>query len=411
MLAFVLSSRLAAAQTITLPTFVDRKQPLRPDGQRPGWVNRADCLARDVLTFYPVTLRDYDELVLQVWAGARGVDCSLSKNRDGSGSSQCWLLYSDTASSANTRVDIPAIDLVARGATTGSSRRAAVVHGKYPDACIDGASDKTTPLGLQFFYVDARGDVVGEPSTWKDAGYDVAPPSPPKSLSGSAGDTRLYVDWTPTTEHDVRGYRFYCDPSRTAIAGDAAILATAPPLDPLSDSRKAAEAGASSETAEAGASSETADAGASSETTDGGRSKSSCSDSTPLMKGIDPVYPDSLDAYICGSGNSGDHSGMIEHLKNYTDYVVAVAAVDEVGNVGKLSEPVCATPVEVTDFFELYRQAGGSAGGGMCSLSRPPGAMRRIPASLAGVALAAFARRLRRTNRREKLIPGSSGRG
>ena len=63
---------------------------------------------------------------------------------------------------------------------------------------------------------------------------------------------------------------------------------------------------------------------------------------------------------------------MALHLINGIDYTVAISGVDAVGNVGQLSNNVCVVPVEVTDFFELYRQDGGKGGGGFCSVSRRP---------------------------------------
>lgn len=43
---------------------------------------------------------------------------------------------------------------------------------------------------------------------------------------------------------------------------------------------------------------------------------------------------------------------------------VAIAAYDNVGNVGKLSSVVCGQTEAVTDFFEAYRAAGGTGGSG-----------------------------------------------
>jgi hypothetical protein len=53
---------------------------------------------------------------------------------------------------------------------------------------------------------------------------------------------------------------------------------------------------------------------------------------------------------------------------------VALAAYDNVGNVGALSSVVCAKPEPVTDFFESYKEAGGTGGNGFycqAGTSRP----------------------------------------
>ena len=81
------------------------------------------------------------------------------------------------------------------------------------------------------------------------------------------------------------------------------------------------------------------------------------------------------------------------------EYTIAVAAIDSVGNQGQLSEPTCATPMEVDDFFELYRDAGGEAGGGFCSCGIPGRHRRGLGALglLAAFAIAGAARRRRRS--------------
>jgi hypothetical protein len=68
-----------------------------------------------------------------------------------------------------------------------------------------------------------------------------------------------------------------------------------------------------------------------------------------------------------------------------------VAAVDALGNAGPLSNVACATPKEVNDFFENYRNAGGSAGGGFCALGARP-----APGAAAFFVVALLVRRWRR---------------
>ena len=47
-----------------------------------------------------------------------------------------------------------------------------------------------------------------------------------------------------------------------------------------------------------------------------------------------------------------------------------MAAVDSYGNVGTLVEPTCATPGLTSDFWQVYRDSGGQAGG--CSTEAAP---------------------------------------
>jgi hypothetical protein len=118
----------------------------------------------------------------------------------------------------------------------------------------------------------------------------------------------------------------------------------------------------------------------------------SCISTSVVKPGGDPPL-----GHQCG-GVSGiaATSGAASDLTNGVEYAVGVAAVDQVGNVGKLSNNVCVVPVEVTDFFELYRGDGGGGGGGFCSVSA-----RRVPAPVwliglvGALAMARGARRLR----------------
>src|SRR5689334_10022479 len=131
----VLVSTRAGAQSIDVSKVVHRRQPERPGYQKPSWVNRADCLARDVFTF-SVALRDYDGYTLQVWAGDRGTDCADKNNRSTGSDSECWLVYGAEADAPTMSVDVSAVDLVAREAPTKRGAEARVVHGTT-DVCDD----------------------------------------------------------------------------------------------------------------------------------------------------------------------------------------------------------------------------------------------------------------------------------
>jgi hypothetical protein len=63
-------------------------------------------------------------------------------------------------------------------------------------------------------------------------------------------------------------------------------------------------------------------------------------------------------------------SFTITGLANGVQYEVAVGAVDAVGNVGPIGLANCATPQPTVGFPENYASAGGTAGGGFCTVSR-----------------------------------------
>jgi hypothetical protein len=384
-IAGMLVAARAEAQSLEVSKEIHRQQPPRPDSQRPRWVNRADCLARDVYTF-SVSLRDYDDYTLQVWAGDRGIDCKEKENR-GTGDSECWLVFAAEADAPTMSVEVSAVDLVARESPTKSAAEARVVHGST-DVCTDSSASKGVPLGLHFMLVDSAGAVGGDPRILTDIGYDVVPPAAPSKVTTSAGETRIFVDWKPPRASDVRSYVFYCDSDTTAVKEPRRVT----PLRPASVDA----AGGDAAIDDTGA--DTKDENTSDESDDGGTA-GECAPWSVLLPGTDPESPHSLAPYVCGSAGGDDHSTVIDHLKNDVTYVVAVAASDDTGNVSVLSSQACETPVDLTDFFELYRRAGGKAGGGLCSISRPESAPddgSRLAAAVFALAVAAK----RRTSRR-----------
>lgn len=95
----------------------------------------------------------------------------------------------------------------------------------------------------------------------------------------------------------------------------------------------------------------------------------------------------------------------ISGLKNGITYYVAVAAVDGSGNIGPASNVVCDYPAPVNDFWTLYRNAGGGAGGGFCALEA---AGEPVP-STAGIAIVIGATALGLQRRRRRKRAGRGG--
>ncbi|MCC7381772.1 MAG: hypothetical protein IT384_08075 [Deltaproteobacteria bacterium] len=78
---------------------------------------------------------------------------------------------------------------------------------------------------------------------------------------------------------------------------------------------------------------------------------------------LDPDDPPQLEQAI---GNTQDSFSITAGLANGTPAAVAVRSVDPFGNVGPIGPIHLATPVEVLDYFELYKQEGGAEDGGFC---------------------------------------------
>jgi hypothetical protein len=84
--------------------------------------------------------------------------------------------------------------------------------------------------------------------------------------------------------------------------------------------------------------------------------------------GVDTQYLQNASAGETVSGESRG-SYTVTGLQNGVYYAVAVSAVDAFGNVGPPSTPqACDYPAPVNDFWTVYRNDGGGAGGGFCSL-------------------------------------------
>jgi hypothetical protein len=135
---------------------------------------------------------------------------------------------------------------------------------------------------------------------------------------------------------------------------------------------------------------------------------------TPIVTGIDGagatglVGISEIDASVYGVGNVGGNTTSSfnvetlpngQRLVNGHQYALAVAAYDDDGNVGLLSNLICQTPEPIIDFWDRYTTDGGTAGGGFCALQAPgvPVAGSMFGMGV-GVAMVAFARRRRRRN-------------
>ncbi len=92
-----------------------------------------------------------------------------------------------------------------------------------------------------------------------------------------------------------------------------------------------------------------------------------------------------------------DDGGASQYLINGHQYAVAVAAYDDDGNIGILSQLGCQTPEPVVDFWTKYKEDGGLAGGGYCTLQAAGAPVAGSVFGLGtGTALVALLRRRRR---------------
>lgn len=343
----VLLANDAAAQSITLnPAGIQRKYGFRESATSATalWISRADCEAGPDQSgdsfFFPLTLDgNFSSYELQVWVGGPGNDCSDPAARTGN-SPLCWQVYKGVPTTNLPTIEVRVQDIVGmhKVTETPNGPGSGTVEDCQPEP---GSTSAPQAVTLYFMFISGSGNtVVGNGVTWETY-FALMGPRPPTSVEAGAGDTQVVLKWTPSNDANLRGYRFYCDP----VPGSEGLT-----------------------------------------------QNSSCPASSLVP---DEIPPSSQE---CGSvDNSTAIEGHVKNLKNGQTYTVGVAGVDSVGNIGPLSNLVCATPEPTEDFYKLYRDAGGTAGGGFCSVGGVGGrTFGGFAIAFASVSALAFALRNRR---------------
>jgi hypothetical protein len=103
--------------------------------------------------------------------------------------------------------------------------------------------------------------------------------------------------------------------------------------------------------------------------------------------------------YLCsGLIAPGTNSHRITGLQNDIWYTVGVAAIDRYGNISPITQVQYGKPVPTVDFYTEYRNNGGQATGGYCSLAgwhRQAGGLASVAGLVLGVLVIARRRRKR----------------
>lgn len=392
--------RIASAQNITIAQ--EQSLPrVRPDGSNvnkrptnldPEAVSNQDCLEDQRIRFSLTIDSVQPNASLQAWASIGG-DCTALTNRQGN-SQVCWQLIGGIPLQATTQVDIPVRSIMA-GAAPGSAT--SLLTGNSMCGQVD-----LTNVAVSFLYF-APG-VTDKPATSKNVTVkvDTVGPEPPSGLSTLPGNTRIHVRWDNVSGEGgvtaLTGVNIYCE-----VAGAAPTTTTTTEGGTITvcDDAGVDDSGDASD----------ADANCRQETVEGGTTTtgSSASCQSPHLTSTDggKLYAtgDFDSKYKCGgiTGNSGSGATADkldgEPLQNGKVYAVSVAATDALGNVGRLSDPICETPEETNDFWQNYKNAGGGSGGGFCSTSGP--GLPLGSASVVGVVVAVVVSMMRRNQRRK----------
>jgi hypothetical protein len=367
--AYVAPASANATINVALENLLPRTDPSgktisnwRATTLHPEAVNFQDCVDDHRLRF-PLTMSGFEPLGhIEVWASNGGVDCGQQLNRS-SANQLCWRVAPDVPLQQAVDVVIPV-----RKVMSGAPPFKAIQPDETENVC--GKVDLTN-LTVQFLYFAPAQTAAAASKKDVQIQVDTVGPAPPTGIKTKPGNTRVQVQWDNISGEGgvsvLTGVQVFCDPVQPGAAQTITTDASCTDIPIEASVDPDAEAG----TVDAGFETVCTDGG--SETVAGG----ACSTPNFVSSDGKPITPDAEFGakYGCGSsfGNTGTTVEAKEiagqPLENGKTYAVAVAGTDAYGNVGVLSSVFCEKPAETTDFWEAYRDSGGSAGGGFCATS------------------------------------------
>jgi hypothetical protein len=270
-------------------------------------------------------------------------------------------VYQESAPSTDFEIDIEVRDIIAKRPSGGG-----LAHGDI-DNCDDNWS---TSLGIYFMYVDDTGVITSNTIRWDQTGVDIKGPTPPENVTASPSKERLFTHWDPSSTLGSLTYNIYCSEAgagqEPAYVGDAGLSSLLDAGSTLASDAggDAGDAGFDAAVAPAAQAATTSTSvPVTSETADGGAEQ--C-----WGQGLRAGRVPSSTLEVCGTQSSDNATdAYATDLTNGVRYAVAVAAVDELGNPGKLSNVACGVPVNTKGFIDTYVQDGGGGGGGICAVA------------------------------------------
>lgn len=320
--------------------------------------NGAECLDGAPLTFRIRNLPSNTNLI--VYAGTGGQDCSRADVRNSTTTdSGCNFLTSMMLQPAS--------------GTAGFTTKVNLDDGVN---CTS-TGDDTTRI---YFFPTAGESLMNDYPAYGcyNLRVDARPPTTVTGLNHPRGERLLTLEWEPLNDVTVQKYVAFFDNGTAGGDGgmtDAGV--TAQPSDDL-------------------------DAGGTAD--DGGVSSTAVGDTNPdcpssvLREGA-ILDVTNLPDGIRTESQTGNTSNSLEiDARKLASPVVpvAIAAVDQAGNVGPLSEVVCMEIVDTIGFWEQYKNKGGAAEGGCaCSAGPQAGAASATPIGLVMLGLWLRARRRR----------------
>ena len=428
-LAFALTAAVLPASALaqlTIGPNVVRDNPHTFNDKYRFWISKADC-EDEVKYDFPVVVQQ-PQGNFQLWVTAStSINCTEPAQRTPP-NGLCFQVPTN-ADTVIGKINWP-IEVSAKAIATA-----------LPDIsndCVDQTNaDLPRPIVLYFFQVMPSETTISSFARFESISLDLVPPAPPVVNTGDveSGEGSLSLGYqTPPqgTEQYFLRYDLYCDPppgtqiggagcdclgnvgaagtstdaTTTAVTTTSDTLAPPPPEDGMGGSGGSGGEGGMGGSGASTTSSTTAAGGSGGS---GGNGGSGGSTATTCVAGTCEscdVYagapaPGQSSAFWCGSQTAVNTGrAAVNGLQNGTPHVVAMVAVDELGNTSAMSTPVCATPAEATDFYESYKSRGGQGGGGLCALR--PWSTQTSTLGPIGAALAVLALAGRRVARRKR---------
>ncbi len=296
------------------------------DGSYQG-IGLKDCTDDSEIVF-PVIITGLpdDTVTFEIWAGTG--DCTQAGATNNASTGTCWPVAVNEVPASVMSIPLRAADIVSQLGITPPNQSYVSANTGVCTGTAATLGEATVNVFFMFFPTGSSTPSVS--SAAYPLKVKLSGPAACTNVTAASGDGLLIVDFNaPAGETDIQGYDLFAQP--TGSGKDASAVATC------------------------------------SSTIDASSAASACADGGT---------PNLTCAQVNGTTNG---AGTIGGLTNGTSYAVAVAAFDQFGNTGTLSNAACSTPQPIDDFWKIYSQNG--AGSGSCALEAV--GSRGSPAALA----------------------------
>lgn len=347
-----LGANTASAANIAIDmTGVKQDPSNHPQNLNPFYISQADCSGGAKLTFPVSIMNRPSSAQFEVWAGST---CDQAMSRTSTSTTVVCKKLTASVPDINNGGNVVIASADIANAVPGVA------------SCVDSGS-QTAGTKITLYFMLITNENTENVDATNVASFtttvDLLGPTAPTGVTIKAGGEVLILDYTLPTDSDINAFYAYCDSGGAVVTPDGG-----------------ADGGDAGTMMSGGAPVCVGDAGA-------------CSGGSVLTAGQIP----STKYQVGNAGNKSSTEVVASGLTDGTCYECGVAAIDTLGNAGPLSTVLCSTPEPINDFYQLYVDAGGQAGGGFCSFSDPEqtAPLFAVSTGILGFALAARRRRRR----------------